>query len=52
MPSSRPQVLAASPEYAVLDAKGCLINSDLGGRAVDATIPECRAFIWSTMVSS
>jgi len=45
-----PEVMASSPEYAVLDARGCLINSDLGGRAVDATIPECREFIWSTML--
>jgi len=45
-----PEVIAASPEHAVLDARGCLINSDLGGRAVDATIPECREFIWSTML--
>jgi len=45
-----PEVLASSPEYAVLDAHGCLINSDLGGRAVDATVPQCRALIWSTML--
>ena len=45
-----PEVISSSPEYPVLLQKGCLINGDLGGRAVDATIPECREFIWSTML--
>jgi len=45
-----PEVWASSPEAPVLDAKGCLINSDLDGRAVDPTVPECRDLIWSTML--
>ena len=45
-----PEVLPSSPEFPVLRDKGCLINADLSGLAVDATIPECRDFIWSTML--
>jgi alpha-glucosidase (family GH31 glycosyl hydrolase) len=45
-----PEVMASSPEYPVLKSRGCLINGDLGGLAFDATIPECRDFVWSTML--
>ena len=45
-----PEVLSSAEEYAPLKARGCLINSDLSGLAVDATVPECRAFIWETML--
>ena len=45
-----PEVQPKSAEYAVLKQKGCLINSDLSGLAFDATIPECREFVWSTML--
>ena len=41
-----PEVLTNAQEYDALLQKGCLINPDLGGLAIDATIPECRAFIW------
>ena len=27
-----------------------MINPDLSGLAFDATIPECREFVWSTML--
>jgi hypothetical protein len=37
-----PEVLPSSPEFPVLAKAGCLINSDLSGRAFDATIPEVR----------
>lgn len=45
-----PEVLTSSPEFPVLKSAGCLINGDLSGLAVDATIPECRDLIWSTML--
>ena len=45
-----PEVLPSSPEYPVLKQRGCLINPDLGGLAFDATIPECREFVWKTML--
>jgi alpha-D-xyloside xylohydrolase len=45
-----PEVQPASAEYQVLTKAGCLINPDLGGLAFDATIPECRNLVWSTML--
>ena len=42
-----PEAKPASAEYTVLKTAGCLINSDLGGLAIDATIPSCREMIWS-----
>ena len=45
-----PEVKATSAEYPVLKKAGCLINPDLGGFAFDATIPECRELVWSTML--
>lgn len=41
-----PEALAASAEYETLNASGCLINSDLGGRAIDTTPKRCRDLIW------
>jgi alpha-D-xyloside xylohydrolase len=41
-----PEVLASSPNYAPFKAQGCLINADLGGLAIDSTIPSCRDMIW------
>ena len=45
-----PEVLADAGEYADLDAAGCLINSDLGGRAIDATIAKCRELVWTSYI--
>ena len=42
-----PEVLKGAKEEAVLDAEGCLINSDLSGRAIDPTPPACRDLIWT-----
>ena len=42
--------LLCNPRYPVLKQRGCLINPDLGGLAFDATIPECREFVWKTML--
>ena len=42
-----PEVKTASNEYGPLKAAGCLINSALGGLAIDATIEKCRTMIWS-----
>jgi len=41
-----PEVLPSSPNYAPFRALGCLINADLGGLAVDSTVPACRDRIW------
>lgn len=45
-----PEVQPASSEYDILNKRGCLINSDLDGLAIDATIPQCRDYIWSNML--
>jgi alpha-glucosidase (family GH31 glycosyl hydrolase) len=45
-----PEVLNGSAELGPLQSRGCLINRDLGGLAIDATVPECRDFIWTTML--
>jgi alpha-D-xyloside xylohydrolase len=45
-----PEVQASSPNYAPLKALGCLINADLGGLAIDSTIPACRDHIWSAFL--
>lgn len=46
-----PEVVPDAREHSTLDAAGCLINgTDLGGRAVDATLEHCREMIWSQMV--
>lgn len=42
-----PEALSGSKEYDLLHAKGCLINPDLGGLAIDATKQTCRELIWS-----
>jgi len=42
-----PEVMSGSGEYDVLMQRGCLINPALGGLVWDATIPECRDFIWT-----
>jgi len=33
-----------------LQQRGCLINADLGGRAVDPTVPECRRYLWEALL--
>jgi len=45
-----PEVLKDSNEYGALKAEGCLINSDLGGLAIDPTTPKCRNYIWDNYV--
>uniref|UniRef100_A0A7S2FY80 Glycoside hydrolase family 31 protein n=1 Tax=Haptolina brevifila TaxID=156173 RepID=A0A7S2FY80_9EUKA len=42
-----PEVLKGAKEEATLRAAGCLINPDLGGRAIDPTPPSCRELIWT-----
>lgn len=42
-----PEVLADAAEFATLRAAGCLINADLGGKAIDPTPKACRELIWS-----
>jgi hypothetical protein len=37
-------------EYLVLKKEGCLINSDLGGFAIDPTTSDCRDFIWNSFL--
>ncbi|KAL1526761.1 hypothetical protein AB1Y20_015457 [Prymnesium parvum] len=41
-----PEALSGSAEYSRLLREGCLINSDLGGRAIDPTPKACRDLIW------
>ena len=41
-----PEVLKGAAAEATLDRAGCLINSDLSGRAVDPTPAACRELIW------
>jgi len=45
-----PEVLKGAGEEDTLDAAGCLINSDLGGRAIDTTPASCRALIWEKLL--
>ena len=45
-----PEVQPSSVNFAPLKALGCLANADLGGLAVDATIPACRDHIWEHLV--
>ena len=41
------QVMADAAEYGTLSAAGCLINADLGGKAIDPTPKACRELIWT-----
>jgi hypothetical protein len=34
-----PEAIVGSNEYNLLEKAGCLINADLGGRAIDTTVP-------------
>jgi hypothetical protein len=43
-------VLPGSVNFAPLAAAGCLANADLGGLAVDSTVPSCRDLIWAQFV--
>jgi alpha-D-xyloside xylohydrolase len=45
-----PEVKRNATTYALLSAAGCLASSDLGGFAVDATIPSCRDLIWGSFL--
>jgi alpha-D-xyloside xylohydrolase len=45
-----PEVKTAATEYEPLKDAGCLINSDLGGLAIDATLRNCREMIWNNYV--
>lgn len=45
-----PEVKVQAQEYKPLKEAGCLINSDLGGLAVDSTIGKCREMIWSQYI--
>ena len=42
-----PEMKNASSQYQIFANAGCLINSDLGGYAIDATITSCRDLIWN-----
>eukprot|EP01051_Picozoa_sp_SAG22_P001239 SAG22_NODE_47_length_24699_cov_13.602317_4_plen_319_part_00 len=42
-----PEVKTEANEYGALKAAGCLINSALGGLAIDSTIKACRDKIWT-----
>lgn len=42
-----PEAKSDSAEFGILKAAGCLINSDLGGRAIDATPKHCRELMWT-----
>jgi hypothetical protein len=37
----------ASAEFSTLLKAGCLMNPDLYGLGIDATIPACRSLIWT-----
>jgi hypothetical protein len=37
----------ASAEFSTLLKAGCLMNPDLYGLGIDATIPACRSLIWN-----
>jgi len=45
-----PEVLKNSNEFGLLQKEGCLINSDLGGLAIDPTTPKCRGYIWDNFL--
>ena len=45
-----PEVLNGSKEHTLLDGAGCLINGQLGGHAIDATMSKCRDLIWSKLL--
>ena len=45
-----PEVLRDADEFDVLQKEGCLINSDLGGLAIDPTTPKCRDYIWTNFL--
>ena len=45
-----PEVKNTSSQYAAFSAAGCLTNRDLGGNAIDTTIPSCRALIWDRLL--
>jgi alpha-glucosidase (family GH31 glycosyl hydrolase) len=40
-----PEAKAQSAEYGLLNRSGCLINSDLGGNAIDPTTKACRDLV-------
>ena len=42
-----PEAKPLSAEYALLKKSGCLINSDLGGNAIDPTTKACRDLVWT-----
>merc|ERR1719272_2277140 len=42
-----PEVKQQAAEFKPLQQAGCLINSALGGLAIDATVAKCRDMIWS-----
>ena len=41
-----PEALPNSAEFATLLSAGCLMNPDLGGLGIDATLAHCRELIW------
>ena len=41
------EALNASAEFSTLLKAGCLMNQDLYGLGIDATIPACRSLIWN-----
>jgi len=42
-----PEMKNASSQHSIFESAGCLINSDLGGYAIDGTITSCRDLIWN-----
>ena len=42
-----PEAQNASAEFSTLLKAGCLMNADLYGVGIDATIPACRSLIWN-----
>jgi alpha-D-xyloside xylohydrolase len=45
-----PEAKKNSAEFSLLKSGGCLINTDLGGLAMDATAGSCRKLIWEKIV--
>jgi hypothetical protein len=41
------EAMNASAEFSTLLKAGCLMNPDLYGLGIDATIPACRSLIWN-----
>ena len=41
------EAMNASAEFSTLLKAGCLMNPDLYGLGIDATIPACRSLIWT-----